>query len=181
MMYEELSRLLAGDLDPASEAALRARIAADPTLARAWADMSALPDLLGGMSFDAPPPALAARLSAQIDEDALDPLEHELDRADPRDSADDTLDPDVTAARHPARARALARAPASASGREAFLDQLLASARTSAPPLVSIAAPIRSPVQSRPVPSRSPAVATPGRGRQVGVTAFIAAMALAAG
>lgn len=193
-MYEELSRLLAGELDASAEATLRARIDADPALARAWADMSALPDLLGGLSFDAPPPALAARLAAQManfegelpgsadsaefDPTRFDPSRFGLPDFDPArfdparfDSADETMDPDVeaheglTAPRHPVRARALARAPSSTRGREAFLDQLLAPIQ-------------RSPRTASSTPGAS---ARSSRARRVGVTAFVATMALAAG
>ncbi len=183
-MYEDLSRLLAGELDASAEATLRARIAADPALARAWADMSALPDLLGGLSFGAPPPALAARLAQMADQatfeddelsDAAAAISAQLDPSHSHhfeafdsafdaafDSADQTMDPDadaLSAPRHPVRARALARAPSSTRGREAFLDQLLA------------------PVQR----SARVAPATPRPSRRVGVTAVVAMMALAAG
>jgi hypothetical protein len=179
-MYEDLSRLLAGELDASAEATLRLRIAADPALARAWADMSALPDLLGGLSFGAPPPALAARLAQMADQatfedgeldDAAAAISAQFDSplfdsdlfdASLFDSADQTMDPDadaLSAPRHPVRARALARAPSSTRGREAFLDQLLAPVQRSA----------------RVTP------ATPRSSRRVGVTAVVAMMALAAG
>ncbi len=183
-MYEQLSRLLAGELDPTAEAALRGRIAEDPALARAWADLSALPDLLGGMAFEAPPPALAARLAEQTAAHAFDADDHRaddwldtgsLDR-DWLQSADDTLDPEADAVRGrlpPARRRALARAPTSPQGREAFLDRLLAEARMPASPLGT--SPGTPPVsRSRPTPAVGP-------GRRFGVTAVIAAIALAAG
>ena len=154
-MYQELSRLLAGDLDAPSEAALRARIAADPAHSRAWAEMSALPGLLGGLSLDAPPPALTARLS-RMTLDAPD-LDGAFAAAFP--------DADLLRPSHPIRSRALARAPSSTSGRAAFLDRLLTEAR-----------PVAAPARSVATPSRTGATA-----RRVGVLAAVAACALAAG
>jgi len=191
-MYEELSRLLAGDLDAPSEAALRARIAADPALSRAWARMSALPAQLAGLSLDAPPAALGERLSRLTDaspdlDAAFDAafsagfselggahptpaaLSAAFDRAFPPelgDPADDTLDPDADLLRpsHPVRSRALARAPSSSHGRAAFLDRLLTEARPAAP------------ARSVATQSRTAPVA-----RRAGVLAVVAACALAAG
>lgn len=54
-MHEDLSRLLAGDLPEEQAAALRARIAADPELAAAWARMQALPGALAALPAGAPP------------------------------------------------------------------------------------------------------------------------------
>lgn len=65
-MYDELSRLLAGELDPEAERALQARIAGDPALAAAWERMNALPDALAALPLAPPPPALLARLHAMV-------------------------------------------------------------------------------------------------------------------
>ncbi|MDP2310854.1 MAG: hypothetical protein Q8P18_32850 [Pseudomonadota bacterium] len=205
-MYEELSRLLAGELDAPAEATLRARIATDPALARAWADMSALPDLFGGLSFEAPPPALAARLAAITARQMTNPPTFEDTRGDPArfdqsafdqsafedsafddraliDPADETMDPEADAirapqdaprhpGRHPMRARAIARAPSTPRGREAFLDQLLAA---SASPDV-----LNSPVLKR-SGQKSAASTASGTLRRVGIPAAVAMVALAAG
>ena len=50
----DLSRLLSGELPPAEEAALRARIAADPELAARWSRMQALPGLLTRLPAELP-------------------------------------------------------------------------------------------------------------------------------
>lgn len=61
---EELSRLLAGELSPPDEEALRARITAEPTLARAWERMQQLPDALAALPDPSPPSALDERVLA---------------------------------------------------------------------------------------------------------------------
>ena len=59
--WESLSRLLEGDLPEREAEALRARIAADPELARAWRRMQALPAALGDLPADLGPlPSLGA-------------------------------------------------------------------------------------------------------------------------
>lgn len=97
-MHEELSRLLAGELDPAAEAALYDRIATDPALAEAWATMCALPELLGDLPLEAPPAALTERLVAMTEAFDFEPIERALSEAaldvapfapDPRE---DTID-----------------------------------------------------------------------------------------
>ncbi len=62
--YDDLSRLLAGELTPDDERALRARIAAEPALAQAWECMVALPDQLAGLPEPVVPPALDERVLA---------------------------------------------------------------------------------------------------------------------
>lgn len=196
-MYEQLSRLLAGDLDASAEARLRARIATDPALARAWADMAALPALLGGLSLEAPPPALAARLAARMDElevsglfdpagfaaafdsAAFDTAAFDTDvpvqfDAGFFDSADDTMDLDAetpAAPRHPVRARAASCVPASARAREAFLDDLLATAALHHAPVRSPRAPAAEAGRA----PRSPAA------RRIAFSAVVAMAALAVG
>lgn len=61
-MNEELSRLLAGELESDAADALFARIAREPELALAWERMMALPELLASLPMEAPPSALKARL-----------------------------------------------------------------------------------------------------------------------
>jgi len=56
--YDDLSRLLDGELDPAEADALRARIAAEPALAATWETMQGLPGALGDLPEIEPPPAL---------------------------------------------------------------------------------------------------------------------------
>ncbi len=56
--YEELSRLLAGELPDAEAEALQARIDADPELAAVWEMMQGLPAELAALPAEAPPPAL---------------------------------------------------------------------------------------------------------------------------
>jgi anti-sigma factor RsiW len=55
---EELSRLLAGDLTEPEASALRARIAHEPDVAHAYAQMAALVDALGALPETAPAPPL---------------------------------------------------------------------------------------------------------------------------
>ncbi len=59
---ETLSRRLEGDLSPAAEAAIAAKIAADPELREAWEMMKALPGELASLPETAPP----ARLNRAI-------------------------------------------------------------------------------------------------------------------
>lgn len=56
--YEALSRLLDDELPPAEAAALRQRIAEEPAVAAAWAQLQALPAALGALPLEAPPPGL---------------------------------------------------------------------------------------------------------------------------
>jgi len=65
---EDLSRLLAGELTLAEEAALRARLAEEPALARAWERMQALPGDLAGLPEVVPPADLNDRVLAGTDE-----------------------------------------------------------------------------------------------------------------
>lgn len=65
--YEDLSRLLDGDLDPEAADALRARIAAEPELAEAWIAMQALPLHLGDLPDLPPPEGLNDRVLAGRD------------------------------------------------------------------------------------------------------------------
>lgn len=62
--YEALSMLLAGDLDPASEAAVRQRIATDAAWRDAWEAMQSVPGALASLRHPAPPPALDERVLA---------------------------------------------------------------------------------------------------------------------
>ncbi|MFN7146853.1 MAG: hypothetical protein ACK4YP_23970, partial [Myxococcota bacterium] len=136
MIREELSRLLAGELDPTAEAALRGRIAEDPSVAAAWERMHALPDLLAALPIEAPPPALLAKLHAMtpavtedmLRSDALDDAFAELAARAPAyerydelpfapDPREDTIDPEpVTRPGAPvrlsARPRTVTRSPA---------------------------------------------------------------------
>jgi hypothetical protein len=57
-IYTALSRLLAGELDAAEAAELRARIASDPALSAVWEAMTALPDELADLPMVPPPPGL---------------------------------------------------------------------------------------------------------------------------
>jgi len=68
--YEDLSRLLAGELSRDEEAALRARIAEEPDLALAWERMQALPEQLAGLPDVAPPEALDDRVLDRTGEPA---------------------------------------------------------------------------------------------------------------
>ncbi len=63
-LYEDLSRLLDGDLPPAEAAALWQRIADEPEVAAAWAQLRALPEQLSDLPDLAPPPGLDARVLA---------------------------------------------------------------------------------------------------------------------
>lgn len=63
-MFETLSRYLAGELDEAEAADVRARIDADPEWKAAWVAVQSLPDTLGALPHPAPPPALDARVLA---------------------------------------------------------------------------------------------------------------------
>lgn len=54
-LYEALSRLLDGDLDPDAAAALRARIANEPDVARAWAAINRLPARIADLPHSEPP------------------------------------------------------------------------------------------------------------------------------
>lgn len=136
MIREELSRLLAGELDPASEAALRERIAEDPGVAAAWERMNALPDLLAALPIEAPPPALLAKLHAMtpavtedmLRTDALDDAFAELAARAPAyerydelpfapDPREDTIDPEPIVrpgapVRLSAKPRTVTRSPA---------------------------------------------------------------------
>jgi anti-sigma factor RsiW len=56
--YEELSRLLDGDLPPEEASALRERIARDPQLKAEWEAMQALPHLLRHLPEEQPPAEL---------------------------------------------------------------------------------------------------------------------------
>lgn len=56
--HEDLSRLLSGELPPDEAAALRARVAADPALRRAWERISGLPGALAALPLEAPPDTL---------------------------------------------------------------------------------------------------------------------------
>ncbi|MDP2306937.1 MAG: hypothetical protein Q8P18_13010 [Pseudomonadota bacterium] len=60
-MSDDLSRLLAGELDPAEADALRARIAADPALGARWAIMQALPGRLAALPRTLDMPRLGSR------------------------------------------------------------------------------------------------------------------------
>lgn len=60
--YEDLSRLLDGELAPVEAEALRARIAGEPRLAAAWERMRALPRDLGALPDELPPPGLDDRV-----------------------------------------------------------------------------------------------------------------------
>ncbi len=59
---EALSRLLDGELSTDDEAALLARIDAEPALERAWEAMQALPSEIAGLPDMPPPPALDDRV-----------------------------------------------------------------------------------------------------------------------
>jgi hypothetical protein len=62
--YEDLSRLLDGDLDDEAAAALRARIAAEPDVAAAWAAMQRLPSDLAALPLRPRPEGLPSPVRA---------------------------------------------------------------------------------------------------------------------
>ena len=64
-LYEDLSRLLAGDLPADEAAALRARIAAEPEVARAWAELVALQRSLADLPDEPPPARLVAAVRGE--------------------------------------------------------------------------------------------------------------------
>jgi anti-sigma factor RsiW len=63
-VYEDLSRLLAGELDPGERARVEARIEAEPEVRAAWERLRTLPAQFDGLRAVPPPPARDRRLPA---------------------------------------------------------------------------------------------------------------------
>jgi hypothetical protein len=64
-LYEELSRLAAGELPADEAAALRARIVSEPDVARAWAELVALQHALADLPEEPPPARLVAAVRGE--------------------------------------------------------------------------------------------------------------------
>jgi hypothetical protein len=175
-MHEELSRLLAGELEPARAGALRARIAAEPELADAWACLAALPAQLAALppaaarAPEAPPAALLAKLHAMTDaaaraDSALDAALAGLRR--------DDAGVDALEARLDARdAGDFDPAPFAPDPREDTIDPEPFAPRTPGAPMRFGARPVRLGA-TRPLDAREGAAARPAAPRTVSAPAAL--------